>query len=62
MACPTDMTPSSYNLDIKALERERLLLALSWRYGADRTAKIIGGHDPKTNADIAAWSRLGRPK
>lgn len=32
---------------------------LRWRYGDARTQQIVAGKDPKTNADLAAWKRLG---
>lgn len=31
-------------------------------YGEKRATAIIGGRDPATNADIAAWLRLGHSK
>lgn len=34
-------------------------LRLAWLYGAERAARIIEGRDPKTEADLAAWRRLG---
>lgn len=33
---------------------------LAWRYGAKRARAIQRGNDPVTQADLAAWSRLGR--
>lgn len=35
---------------------------LRWHYGAGRAASIIAGLDAATNADVAAWNRLGRAK
>lgn len=32
---------------------------LSWAHGAHRAAQIVAGNDPKTQADLAAWRRLG---
>lgn len=30
-----------------------------WLYGPERAAAIMVGEDPATEADIAAWNRLG---
>jgi hypothetical protein len=38
---------------------ERLRDRLRWAHGDARAAQIITGQDPKTNADLAAWKRLG---
>lgn len=35
---------------------------LIWLYGGARAAEIMAGRDPATQADIAAWRRLGTPK
>jgi hypothetical protein len=32
---------------------------LAWVYGPERAAAIMEGHDPTTNADLAAWNGLG---
>jgi len=32
---------------------------LTWAHGPERTAEIVAGRDAATNADIAAWRRLG---
>lgn len=32
---------------------------LRWQYGDARAAQIMAGDDPNTQADIAAWNRLG---
>lgn len=33
---------------------------LCWAHGENRAADIIAGRDPASNADEAAWERLGR--
>lgn len=38
---------------------ERLHERLRWAHGDARAAQIVAGQDPKTNADLAAWKRLG---
>lgn len=37
-------------------------LRLLWQYGPERASAIVDGHDPATEADIAAWRRLGEPR
>lgn len=32
---------------------------LAFAYGPDRAKAMMTGRDPSTNADIAAWGRLG---
>jgi hypothetical protein len=32
---------------------------LEWHYGLDRAVAITAGSDPATEADVAAWNRLG---
>jgi hypothetical protein len=39
----------------EGMTKDRLL----WAYGSERTAAIVAGEDPATNADIAAWNRIG---
>ena len=39
-----------------AVTRERLVQ----QYGVERAAMIEAGLDPATQADLAAWKRLGR--
>lgn len=41
---------------------EQLRRMLAWRYGPDTAALILFGLHEPTNADIAAWRRLGRPE
>lgn len=33
---------------------------LCWHYGPERTDAIFAGADGETNADLAAWRKLGR--
>lgn len=40
-------------------EWNRLSLALAWRYGHEHAGRILSGHDPETNTDIANWRALG---
>lgn len=35
---------------------------LAWLYGAQRAEAMMAGRDAATNADLAAWSSLGRRK
>lgn len=37
----------------------RTVAALRARHGPERTAAIITGNDPATNADVARWQALG---
>jgi hypothetical protein len=40
--------------------REHTRARLDWLYGYDRARQIDAGLDPATQADIAAWNRLGK--
>ncbi len=45
--------PTVNGYDPSTIER------LRWAHGDARTAQIVAGKDPATNADLAAWRRLG---
>ena len=35
------------------------LSRLTWRHGAERTARIMLGRDAETEADLIAWRQIG---
>jgi hypothetical protein len=43
----------------KPVYDDRTVDRLHWQYGPVRTLDILNGIDPATNADLAAWRRLG---
>ncbi len=51
-----------FNLDDGHDWRLFTLERLRWQYGVDRAARIVTGNDPATQADLAAWRRLGNPR
>lgn len=44
--------PATGAYDVETAER------LTWAHGAERARQIIAGHDPATQADLAAWRRI----
>jgi hypothetical protein len=51
----------SYTVDLRECWN-RLGRRLRWFHGLTRTASILVGNDPETNADLAKWRNLGQGK
>jgi len=54
-------------ITLAAQDRARERVAANYRrlrhqHGAERASQIVAGDDPATNADLAAWDRLGEVK
>jgi hypothetical protein len=59
-ALRTDPTPPTlFQAQAADQQTENFHDRLRWAHGNEHAARIIAGKDPKTNADLAAWKRLG---